>query len=209
MTAEVSTLTRVLLLAPLPLALVLLPAALVRQFENVEPLVRRSWTRPRGPRRLEPGTTAPRVTFHVPAHAEPPEVVIATLDSLARLDYPNFDVLVIDNNTTDPALWVPVQDHCQRLGPRFRFLHVEGLKGAKAGALNLALNHTDPAAELIAVIDADYQVSPEFLAETVGHFEDATIGFVQTPTPTAVPTRPTCRRATRSTRCSSRPAWSA
>ena len=50
----------------------------------------------------------------VPAYAEPPELVV-TLDALARLRYPNFEVLVIDNNTKDPALWRPVEEHCARL----------------------------------------------------------------------------------------------
>jgi len=109
-------------------------------------------------------------------------VVIATLDRLAALDYPNFEVLVVDNNTLDPELWQPVRSHCSALGDRFRFLHVEGLTGAKAGALNWALPHTDPAAELIAVVDADYQVEPEWLRCTVGYFDDNPLmGFVQCP----------------------------
>ena len=74
------------------------------------------------------------MSVQVPTHAEPPDVVIATLDRLATLDYPNFEVLVIDNNTSDPHLWQPVRDHCDELGDRFRFLHVEGITGAKAGA---------------------------------------------------------------------------
>lgn len=76
------------------------------------------------------------VTVQVPTYAEPPEVVIGTLDALARLDYPDFEVMVIDNNTADERLWRPVQEHCARLG--FRFLRVEGITGAKAGALNWA-----------------------------------------------------------------------
>ena len=46
--------------------------------------------------------------------------MIQTLDSLAALDYPDYEVLVIDNNTTDAQLWQPVADHCAALGPRFR-----------------------------------------------------------------------------------------
>ena len=40
------------------------------------------------------------MSIHLACYNEPPEMVIATIDSLARLDYPNFEVLVIDNNTT-------------------------------------------------------------------------------------------------------------
>ena len=59
-----------------------------------------------------------------------------------RLDYPDFEVIVIDNNTTDPALWRPVAEHCARLGARFRFFHLGIWPGFKAGALNFALRET-------------------------------------------------------------------
>ena len=71
-------------------------------------------------------------------------MLIETLDALARLDYPNFEVLVIDNNTQDEAVWRPVEAHCARLGARFRFFHVDPLAGFKAGALNFALRQTAP-----------------------------------------------------------------
>lgn len=119
--------------------------------------------------------------MHVPCHAEPPHIVISTLDCLTRLDYPDFEVLVIDNNTTDEALWRPVQAYCHRLGPRFRFLHVEGITGAKAGALNWALPYTCPRAGLIAVVDADYHPRPGWLREVAGYFADPAVGFVQCP----------------------------
>ena len=50
----------------------------------------------------------PRVSIHVPTHNEPPLMVMQTLNSLARLDYPNFEVIVLDNNTSDESLWRPV-----------------------------------------------------------------------------------------------------
>ncbi len=77
----------------------------------------------------------PKVSIHVPAYNEPPDMVIETLDALARLDYSNFEVLVIDNNTRDAAVWHPVEAHCAQLGERFRFFHVAPLAGFKAGAL--------------------------------------------------------------------------
>src|SRR5215469_3398607 len=53
-----------------------------------------------------------RVSVHVPCYNEPPQMVIETLDALSRLDYGNFEVLVLDNNTLDPATWAPVEVHC-------------------------------------------------------------------------------------------------
>ena len=172
--------TEALLWVTAGLGALTLPSAVLTTREGWEPLLRRRWQRPRTPLSVQPDRL-PMVSVHVPCHAEPPDVVKATLDRLAALDYPDFEVLVIDNNTSDPALWRPVQAHCATLGPRFRFLHVEGLSGAKAGALNWALPHADPAAELVAIVDADYQVEPDWLRRTVGHFQDPRMGFVQAP----------------------------
>lgn len=179
-TIPVSTLTRALAWAALGLVAVSAPSALVQIREAWEPLIRTRW---RCSPDLDPGAleSFPMVSIHVPCHAEPPELVIGTLDRLAQLDYPSFEVLVIDNNTSDPDLWRPVEDHCAVLGVRFRFLQVDGITGAKAGALNWAMPYTDPRAKLIGVVDADYHVEPHWLRRTVGHFEDPTVGFVQCP----------------------------
>jgi hypothetical protein len=41
-------------------------------------------------------------------------MVNATIDSLLALDWPAHEILVIDNNTADPALWLPVQAHVRQ-----------------------------------------------------------------------------------------------
>ncbi len=123
----------------------------------------------------------PKVSIHVPAYNEPPEMLVETLNALSRLDYPDFEVLVIDNNTKDPRVWRPVAEHCRCLGPRFRFFHVDPLQGFKAGALNYALARTDAKAEIVAVIDSDYQVDPRWLHDLIPHFDRPEIGIVQAP----------------------------
>jgi exo-beta-1,3-glucanase (GH17 family)/glycosyltransferase involved in cell wall biosynthesis len=141
----------------------------------------------RGPRRLiatalaPADAFAPRVAIHIPAHREPPEMLKATLDAVARLDYPDFECVVVINNTSDPALWRPIEEHCRSLGGRFKFVNAEKLDGFKAGALRLALSHTSPDAEIIAVIDADYVVSPDWLKNLVPAFLDPQVGMVQSP----------------------------
>ena len=124
---------------------------------------------------------SPRVSIHVPAYNEPPAMLIETLDALARLDYPDFEVLVIDNNTSDEAVWRPVEAHCAQLGPRFRFFHVAPLAGFKAGALNYALARTAPDAEIVAVIDSDYVVDARWLRDLTPAFRDQRIAIVQAP----------------------------
>ncbi|HEY5672171.1 MAG TPA: glycosyltransferase [Malonomonas sp.] len=151
-------------------------------------LAEASWTKKRRrffagtpERELEAGQIFPKVSIHVPAYNEPPEMMIETLNALAKLDYPDFEVLVIDNNTKDPAVWRPVEAHCATLGPRFRFFHVAPLAGFKAGALNFTMQQTAADAEVIAVIDSDYQVSPRWLRDLTPYFANPSIGFVQAP----------------------------
>lgn len=123
----------------------------------------------------------PMVSIHIPTYNEPPQMMIETLDALARLDYPRFEVIVMDNNTRDPAVWQPVEAHCQALGERFRFFHVDPLAGFKAGALNYALTQSAPEASIIAVIDSDYMVEPRWLRDLVPQFTNAKIAIVQAP----------------------------
>ncbi|MGZ3320157.1 MAG: glycosyltransferase [Xanthobacteraceae bacterium] len=141
----------------------------------------------RGPRRLiaaalpAPDGFAPKVSIHVPAYREPPDMLKATLDALARLDYPNYECVVVINNTPDPAFWQPIQDHCRALGQRFKFINENNVGGYKAGALRLALAHTAADAEIIGVIDADYVVRPDWLKDLVPAFADPKVGMIQAP----------------------------
>lgn len=123
----------------------------------------------------------PMVSVHVAACREQPDVLAATLTSLARLDYPNYEVVVLINNTEDEALVRPVEELCAELGPKFKFHWYKKISGFKAGALNAALRHTDPAAEIVAVLDADYTVSPDWLNKLAPTFADPSVGIVQAP----------------------------
>ena len=123
----------------------------------------------------------PKVSIHVPCYNEPPHMLKQTLDALAALDYPDFEVLVIDNNTKDEGIWKPIEEHCHLLGNRFRFFHVSPLEGYKAGALNYTLDQTADDAKIIAIIDSDYCVDRNWLKHLAPHFENPNIAIVQTP----------------------------
>jgi cellulose synthase/poly-beta-1,6-N-acetylglucosamine synthase-like glycosyltransferase/exo-beta-1,3-glucanase (GH17 family) len=141
----------------------------------------------RNPERLlaisAPGRDAatPMVSIHIPAYREPPEMLLRTIDSVARLEYPHFECIVIINNTPDPAFWQPIEARCRELGPRFKFLRVENLQGFKAAALRLAMAEIAPEAEIIGVIDADYVVDPRWLIDLVPAFADPEVGLIQAP----------------------------
>jgi exo-beta-1,3-glucanase (GH17 family)/glycosyltransferase involved in cell wall biosynthesis len=123
----------------------------------------------------------PKVSIHVPAYFEPPEMLKQTLDAVSRLDYPNFECVVIINNTPDPEFWQPIQDHCRALGERFKFINAEKVQGFKAGALRIAMERTAVDAEIIGIIDADYMVQPDWLKDLVPVFADPRVGLVQAP----------------------------
>jgi exo-beta-1,3-glucanase (GH17 family)/cellulose synthase/poly-beta-1,6-N-acetylglucosamine synthase-like glycosyltransferase len=170
-----------MLLVLVPAQVAILAILLIHGFEFVETLAQDGWRRHFGRVELAPEDVFPLVSIHLPCHNEPPEMVIQTLDSLAALDYPAFEVLVVDNNTRDSAVWAPVEAHCMRLGTRFRFFHLDPWPGFKAGALNFALQQTAPRAEVVAVIDSDYVVERRWLRDLVGHFSRPDVGIVQAP----------------------------
>jgi exo-beta-1,3-glucanase (GH17 family)/cellulose synthase/poly-beta-1,6-N-acetylglucosamine synthase-like glycosyltransferase len=133
------------------------------------------------PATMGEGVTFPKVSIHIPAYFEPVEMLKQTLDAVSRLDYPNFECVVIINNTPDPAFWQPIQDHCRALGERFVFINAEKVKGFKAGALRIAMDRTAVDAEIIGIIDADYVVEPDWLKDLVPVFADPNVGLVQAP----------------------------
>jgi len=171
--------TMLVLLFPAQIAI--LAILLINGFEFTEVLWRRGWVRHAGLLPPDPVEKQPFVSIHLACYNEPPEMVFVTLDSLAELKYENYEVLVIDNNTKDPAIWKPVQEYCEKLGSKFRFFHLEPWPGFKAGALNFGLKETDPRADVVAVIDADYVVREDWLASLTGYFHDPKVAVVQCP----------------------------
>ena len=187
-----NTLDWTMLALLLPALAAMLMILLANAFEFTEVVWQKHWQRHFRPERPALDAIEPFVSIHLPCHNEPPEMVIQTLASLARMDYRNFEVLVIDNNTKNEDVWKPVERYVARLNehdvdlrgqgaPRFRFFHLDNWPGFKAGALNFALGETDPRAEVVGVIDADYVVDHEWLRVTVGHFEAPHVAVVQCP----------------------------
>ncbi len=165
----------------IPTSLVMVAIMLAHLFEFVELFWDGSLRRRFAPMPLPDAARQPFVSIHLACCNEAPEMVIATIKSLAALDYDAYEVLIIDNNTTDSALWHPVRDFVAGLPARFRFIHLPTWPGYKAGVLNFALAQADPRTKLVAVVDADYVVRPQWLASLIGHFNDPEVGIVQAP----------------------------
>jgi len=165
----------------LPAQLALMVVVLINGFELTELLWRKRLKLRFPESELRRTGRLPMVSLHLAIYNEPPEVVKATLDSLAALNYPDFEVLVIDNNTRDPAVWLPVKAYCEELGPRFRFFTLGKWSGFKAGALNFGLKQTNPRAEVVGVVDSDYEVRADWLRRLAPYFRRPQVGFVQAP----------------------------
>ncbi|ACI97975.1 glycosyltransferase [Rhodospirillum centenum] len=180
-TAGMGPLSTIVFALLLTAQIILLAVMLIDGLELTEVVWTQNWKRRFEPIRGDSSGYAPKVSIHVPCYNEPAHMVIETLDALARMTYPNFEVLVIDNNTRDEAVWKPLEEHCRKLGANFRFFHLPKWPGYKAGALNFGIAMTAPDAEVIAVIDSDYQVRPDWLSATVPYFRNPKVAFVQSP----------------------------
>ena len=119
----------------------------------------------------------PKVSVLVAAKNE--EAVIANLvENLCSLKYPqgNYEVWIIDDNSTDTTPQVLAQ-------LRQKYNNLKVLKrsaeasGGKSGALNQVLPLTQ--GEIIAVFDADAQVSPDLLLRVIPLFAKEKLGAVQ------------------------------
>ena len=151
-------------------------------WELCDTLGRASWVRRVGTQELAqmPDGPYPAVCLQVPCYNEPPDMVIQTLESLRALDYPDYEIQVLDDNTDDETLWRPVEAWCKE--HEVKFVHLSDWPGYKSGALNYALQHMmDGSSELIGVIDSDYQIDPEFLRRCAPLFGDPKVGFIQAP----------------------------
>jgi cellulose synthase/poly-beta-1,6-N-acetylglucosamine synthase-like glycosyltransferase/peptidoglycan/xylan/chitin deacetylase (PgdA/CDA1 family) len=121
--------------------------------------------------RRRPGgeTHFPTVSVVVPAYNE--AVVIArTVGSLAASDYPEFDVVVVDDGSTDGTAEI-----VEGLGNQ-RVRVVTQPNAGKAAALNTGIRHTS--GEVVVMVDADTIFEPETMRRLVQPFATQAVGAV-------------------------------
>ena len=92
----------------------------------------------------------PFVSVHVAAYNEK-RVIERLLNALAQLEYPEYEVVVVDDSTDESVQIL----EGWRNQPRFKILHRTSRTGYKGGALSEALKVMDPRAEYVVVFDAD------------------------------------------------------
>ena len=98
----------------------------------------------------------PFVSVHVAAYNEH-RVIERLLTALSKLDYSNYEVVVVDDSTDES---VELLQRWRRR-KRFKILHRTSRSGYKGGALREALKLMDPRTEYVVVFDADSVPFPD------------------------------------------------
>lgn len=119
----------------------------------------------------------PIITVQLPIYNEM-YVVERLIESVAALRYPKdkLEIQILDDSTdeTSDIILRRIKNYPQ---VNFKYLHRSDRKGFKAGALREGLAKAE--GELVAIFDADFVPKPDFLLNIVPHFEDSSVGMVQ------------------------------
>lgn len=122
----------------------------------------------------------PLVTVQLPIYNEL-YVVERLIDAVCLFEYPKnrLEIQVLDDST-DETVSIIAQKVRLYKAQGFDIQHIRrsSRDGFKAGALAYGL--TAAKGEFIAIFDADFIPHPDFLTTTIPHFENATVGVVQT-----------------------------
>lgn len=122
----------------------------------------------------------PRVTIQLPLYNER-YVVQRLLEAATKIRYPRglLQIQVLDDSTDD------THPYTERLVGEYRarglpieYHHRTNREGYKAGALAEGLRTAT--GELVAIFDADFVPSPDFLERSIHYFTDPEVGLVQT-----------------------------
>lgn len=120
----------------------------------------------------EPTTRAPgRVAVLIPTYNEPVEILLPTVAAALAMSVEH-ETYVLDDGDRG---WVRAV--ASELGAAYRTRTDRA--HAKAGNINAALREID--ADFVAILDADHVPTPQFLAHTLGYFDDPRVALVQTP----------------------------
>ncbi len=120
----------------------------------------------------------PGVDVYITVAGEPVEIVEETALAAKAMDYPNFEIYLLnDGYVAGKENWRDIEHLARKLGIHCITRTEAG--GAKAGNINHAMRRTDN--PYIVIFDADHVPHTDFLQETMGHFVDNNLAFVQSP----------------------------
>ncbi len=117
----------------------------------------------------------PFITVMVPAHNEE-DVISNTIENILQMDYENFEVIVIDDRSTDNTASV-IKDLEQKHEKVKALIREQGAFPGKSAVLNDAFKIAN--GDAVLVFDADATVAPDFLSKLVPELEPKDVGAVQ------------------------------
>ena len=117
----------------------------------------------------------PFVSILIPAHNEE-SVITATVENILKLDYENFEIIVIDDRSTDNTASI-IKSLEQKYEKVTALIRTPDAFPGKSAVLNDAFKLAK--GEAILVFDADATVDPDFLTKMIPHLEPKDVGAVQ------------------------------
>ena len=118
----------------------------------------------------------PFVSIMIPAHNED-SVIANTIHTVLNLDYPNFEIIAIDDRSSDKTASVLMDLEKQYPNKVKAFIRPKDAFPGKSAVLNDALKIAK--GEAILVFDADATMEPNFLTNLVYELEPKDVGAVQ------------------------------
>jgi glycosyltransferase involved in cell wall biosynthesis/transposase len=117
----------------------------------------------------------PFVSIHIPFYNER-RVAERILKACAALEYSNFEVIVADDSTDETTQIAKRFENYQAPNsndqtPIVKVIHRDNREGFKGGALQKALENTDPRAEYILIFDADFIPFPDTIEQFLKYFQ--------------------------------------
>lgn len=123
-------------------------------------------------------TFTPEIDVLIPVVGEPTEVVEETVRAALAMDYPKFNVFILnDGKAAKKDNWKEKEELAERLG--IRCITRDENNGFKAGNINYGLKESK--SPFFVVFDSDHVPHKDFLRKMVGYFVDERVGFVQSP----------------------------
>ncbi|MGI0080465.1 MAG: glycosyltransferase [Nitrososphaerales archaeon] len=116
----------------------------------------------------------PFVSVLLPTYNEA-NVVSRLLHACTTLDYPDYEVIVIDDST-DGTL---AELQKWKSHPRLKIIHRKERVGWKGGALNEGLRNLNPRSTHVIVFDADFVPPGDIITRFLKHFEKPEVEVVQ------------------------------
>ncbi len=117
----------------------------------------------------------PFVTVMIPAHNEE-DVISNTVKNILSMDYENFEIIVIDDRSTDNTASV-LKDLEKKYAKVKVLIRQQGAFPGKSAVLNDAFQMAH--GDAVLVFDADATVEPDFLSKLIPELEPKDVGAVQ------------------------------